>query len=238
MEDEEFLITNLDDGERYKIDDVIEKFNVVKIIDQDSKADAKIREGEEEEEDSKYYDSKLTSPFSNSAKSTSSYISLSLPEGARLSFSKIAAVGTTRDLDDKAYSVYYLDVRCNVASPSSWFVYRRYSQFRRLSDILRSEGYYVPVLPPKKLLGTFSTDFVQQRKIDLENWLIALAEMHVNYPGSKDPQYHPYYRKFLTEDANKPPQPLVRIYLSNEQPINEMSQSDNKSKPVKVNNFN
>ena len=33
-----------------------------------------------------------------------------------------------------------------------------------------------------------------------------------NAIASKDPQFHSYYRLFLTEDANKPPQPLVRVY--------------------------
>jgi hypothetical protein len=30
--------------------------------------------------------------------------------------------------------------------------------------------------------------------------------------GTKDPQNHPYFRDFLTEDANKPPLPLTRIF--------------------------
>lgn len=235
MEEEEFLVTNLDDGEQYRVGEVAEKFSVVRIEAKEFKSDAKIREGEEEEEDEKYFDAKqnyfsLTSPSKSS--STGIYNTLSIPDGARLTFLKISAVGTTRDADDKAYSVYYLDVRCNVASPTSWFVYRRYSQFRRLSDVLRNEGYYVPVLPPKKLLGTFSTEFVKQRKNDLETWLYNLADMHVNYPGSKDPQNHPYYRRFLTEDANKPPQPLVRIYP--EQSDKTSSFSEQKSKSAKV----
>lgn len=30
--------------------------------------------------------------------------------------------------------------------------------------------------------------------------------------GKKDPQNHPFYRRFLTEEANKPPSALVRIF--------------------------
>lgn len=207
MDDEEYLVTNLDDGEQYNIDDVQEKFNVVRIDEDDYKSDSKYDE-KYSDGDFKFHDSKNNSQ----AKGAPMYDQISVPDGARLIFYKIAAVGTTKDVDDKAYSVYYLDVRCNVASPSSWFVYRRYSQFRRLSEVLRSEGYYVPVLPPKKILGTFSTEFVRQRKVDLELWLQNLAEMHINYSGSKDPQYHAFYRRFLTEDANKPPTPLTRIF--------------------------
>lgn len=233
-DDEEFVVTNLDDGETYNVGEIAQKFNVVRLDDhnKDYKADSKIRDGEEEEEDSKYFDAKQNeismSPTSSNNRH-GIYKPLSIPEGARLMFYRISAVGTTRDTDDKAYSVYYLDIRCNVASPTSWFVYRRYSQFRRLSDTLRSEGYSVPVLPPKKLLGTFSAEFVKQRKVDLELWLHNLAEMHVNFPGSKDPQNHQFYRKFLTEDANKPPQPLVRIYPEANQNANSSAASAKES---------
>jgi hypothetical protein len=239
-DDEEFVVTNLDDGETYNADDVAQKFHVVRLDNhkEDYKADSKIRDGEEEEEDNRYFDAKHNEISMSATGTTSSrsgiYQPLSIPDGARLMFYRISAVGTTRDADDKAYSVYYLDVRCHVASPTSWFVYRRYSQFRRLSDTLRSEGYSVPVLPPKKLLGTFSADFVKQRKVDLELWLHNLAEMHVNYPGSKDPQNHPFYRKFLTEDANKPPLPLVRIYPEPNQSASQAKESSKSSKSSKV----
>ena len=41
-------------------------------------------------------------------------------------------------------------------------VYRRYQEFRDLSDALRVEGYRVPVLPPKKLIGTLDMEFLRQ----------------------------------------------------------------------------
>ena len=173
-----------------------------------------------EDEDEYYFDAKEQKQsldlgkykFQPDEAASTTYIPLSVPDGSRLVFARISAVGTARDADERPYSVYYIDVRCNVASPNSWFVYRRFSQFRRLSDVLRSEGYYVPVLPPKKLLGTFSPDFVRQRRADLEAWLVNLAEQHALYPGGKDPQMHEYYRQFLTEGANRPPQSLVRVY--------------------------
>jgi len=173
-----------------------------------------------EDEDEYYFDAKEQQQsldlgkykFQPDEAASTTYIPLSVPDGSRLVFARISAVGTARDADERPYSVYYIDVRCNVASPNSWFVYRRFSQFRRLSDVLRSEGYYVPVLPPKKLLGTFSPDFVRQRRADLEAWLVNLAEQHALYPGGKDPQMHEYYRQFLTEGANRPPQSLVRVY--------------------------
>ena len=186
--DDDYVVTNLDDGEKYNVDEISNKFNIVKLSNNasESKADGKSKYGEEEVEDENYFDAKQKSLKSGGAKSESSgiYRPVNIPDGGRLLFFRISAVGTTRDNDDKVYSVYYLDVRCNVASPSSWFVYRRYSQFRRLSDVLRSEGYYVPVLPPKQILGTFSVDFVKNRKESLEKWLHALSEMTSSHTGT------------------------------------------------------
>jgi len=231
-EEEEFFVTNADTGEVLNLSEATKTLSVLTLSSAFGGAEAKggggeggggvdykgglVQEGEEEE-DPYYYDAKEQSLTLRGLHQggDESYIPLSLPEGGRLTFARISAVGTARDSDDKAFSVYYVDVRCNVASPSSWFVYRRYSQFRRLSDVLRSEGYYVPVLPPKKMLGTFSPEFVRQRRADLEAWLANLAEQHTLYAGGKDPQTHAYYRQFLTEGANRPPQPLVRVYPVN-----------------------
>lgn len=221
MAEEEWTVTNVDTGEVLGISEATAKFSVISLGglasasgEGGSAADGAkfVKEGEEED-DEYYFDAKQQSLDLGQFKADdTTYIPLSVPDGARLAFARISAVGTARDSDDRPYSVYYIDVRCNLASPNTWFVYRRFSQFRRLSDVLRSEGYYVPVLPPKKLLGTFSPDFVRQRRADLEAWLANLAEQHTLYPGGKDPQMHQYYRQFLTEGANRPPQPLVRVY--------------------------
>ena len=213
-DDDEYLVTNLDDGSKYSVEEVTKKFHIVQVSSSDAKQGAQLKYGEEEEEDRNYFDATQNSLSLNRTNDDcmGSYKPLHVPSGGRLTFARISAVGMSRDSDDKAYSVFYLDVRCNVASPSSWFVYRRYSQFRRLSDVLRSEGYSVPILPSKKLLGTFSPDFIKQRRSDLESWLRALADMHLTHPGARDVQAQSYYRKFLTEDANKPPLPLKRIF--------------------------
>ena len=185
--DDDYQVTNLDDGEKYNVDEISQKFNIIKLNSDtfESKADGKSKYGEEELEDENNFDAKQRMILTGGAKNDSSgiYRPVNIPDGGRLIFFRISAVGTTRDTDEKAYSVFYLDIRCNVASPSSWFVYRRYSQFRRLSDVLRSEGYYVPVLPPKQILGTFSIDFVKQRKDSLEKWLHALSEMNSSLIG-------------------------------------------------------
>ena len=194
---EEFTITNSDTGEVMGLDDAAEKFSFMSLSGfggKDAKADAKVvgavvTEGEEEEEDD-YFDAKQSSNLSlskNSEGTDAGYVPLIIPDGGILNFCSISAVGTARDgAENKAYSVYYIDVKCSASVPSNWFVYRRYSQFRRLSDVLRSEGYYVPVLPPKRILGTFTPEFVRQRRADLETWLNNLAVQHTIYAGEKD----------------------------------------------------
>jgi hypothetical protein len=237
-EPDEFFVTNLDDGEQYKVGEVVEAFKIVRLDDA-GKADAKVRDDEEEEEDTRFFDAKnnemsLSSIGASDKASYGEYNPVNVPDGAVLQFFRISAVGSTRDSADKPFSVFYLDVRCKAASPSSWYVYRRYSQFRRLSDTLRSEGYYVPVLPPKKFLGTFDVDFVKQRLKDLETWLLQLIDIPNNYPGSQDPLSNAYFRKFLTENANRPPVPLVRIYP---EPSTPSEKKSTKSSKVSLEDF-
>lgn len=99
----------------------------------------------------------------------------------------------------------------DAAVPPSWHVYRRYQEFRNLSDALRSEGFRVPVLPPKKLIGTLDPDFLMERQSELESWLHQLNEYYqMDEAGAKDPQTSSNYRKFLTQMANQPPFPMER----------------------------
>lgn len=209
-DESQWVVKNLDDGEKYSVSEATKKFNTVKITEE-MKADAKVQDGAIEDDD-EYFDASQYGLNMSPTKASDTYQPLKVPDGARLVFYRISAVGTTKDTDGKAYSVFYLDVSCNVASPNSWFVYRRYSQFRRLSDQLRSEGYIVPMLPPKQMFGNFTTEFIRQRKVELEMWIHNVLEMHATHPGSKDPSQNKAFRDFLTDDANKPPMPLTRIF--------------------------
>ena len=80
-----------------------------------------------------------------------------------------------------------------------------------MSDALRTEGFRVPVLPPKKLIGTLDPDFLSERQSELESWLHQLNEYYqMDEAGAKDPQTSSNYRKFLTQMANQPPFPMER----------------------------
>jgi hypothetical protein len=109
---------------------------------------------------------------------------INVPRNAVLQPVRISSHGVTKDEENKPYTVYFIEVRshhtevlrrtigvgigqvrCEQGHPSSWTVYRRYQQFRRLNDALRTEAYQVPVLPPRKLLGQRDPDFIRQRKV-------------------------------------------------------------------------
>ena len=62
----------------------------------------------------------------------------------------------------------------------------------------------------KKDLGAVHDRLIKQRS-DLEAWLISLGEQHTMYREPKTPTTS-IYRQFLTEGANRPPLPLVRVY--------------------------
>ena len=211
---DQLYVKNLDTDEIVDVDNALRAFNMLSVSDSAAKdtdySDEKYSLSKSEENEDYYFDSNEW--VSTLAKAEYSYIPPSIPSGGRLQFVRISAIGSAQDSNHKVYTVFYLDVKCNVASPSSWTVYRRYSQFRRLSDVMRSNGYIVPILPPKKLLGTQEPEFLRRRKDDLSGWLHQIEEQHSSNAGSKNPQQHDLYRLFLTEDANCPPRPLTRIF--------------------------
>ena len=129
-----------------------------------------------------------------------------IPRGAQLCFSGIAEYTVARDANDNQYAVYTLLVRSEAAVPPTWRVYRRYQEFRNLSNALRHEGFRVPVLPPKRLIGTLDPEFLTERQAELEGWLHRLNDYYaMDEGGSLDPQSSKNYRRFLTQMANQPP---------------------------------
>jgi hypothetical protein len=78
--------------------------------------------------------------------------------------------------------------------------------------VLRIEGYHVPVLPPKKLIGAMQLEFVRKRKAELEQWMLLLMSQPELHPGAKDPQQQPYFRQFLAEGINTPPELLEQVF--------------------------
>ena len=236
-EDDSFYVKNLDTGEDEDVEDVVGDMSMVMIADgKDMPASPSVsteskgllggllsssgsssphaRSKAGSAKDEFVYEEKFSPMFRDDVKGGDGLTMLrpSIPPGARLEFTRVTAVGTAKDKRGKPYSVYYLEVRCSVASPPTWTVYRRYTEFRKTSDQMRSEGLVVPILPSRKLVGGFEMSFVRKRKAELEAWVHKLAESHVRAVGSKDPQQSDAYRKFLCDGGNEPPQPLKQIF--------------------------
>ncbi len=84
----------------------------------------------------------------------------------------------------------------------SWFVYRRYSEFRTLHDVLMKRKLgdgAIPALPAKRMFGHFAKDFLEKRRSELEAWLTTILAF-------KGCMNIPAMRAFLTSNMNRPPQ--------------------------------
>lgn len=167
-----------------------------------------------DDEDEYYFDAKQESLNLASAKDTGNFIRLEIPTGARLNFDQVTAAGTTKDLDGTSFTVYYIEMSCSTASPNKWTVYRRYNQFRKISDVLRADGCFVPVLPPRKMLMASTMDTIKSRKTALDTWIRGVMEQFEKTKGAKDPQKNPSFISFLTDEPNCPPQNLTQVFPS------------------------
>lgn len=135
-----------------------------------------------------------------------------IPSGARAEFIKIGSHGFAYDVSNRLYTVYAIEMRC-VQSGATWVIYRRYQQFKELNDRLRPMGVRVPLLPPKKLLGSFEPDFIAKRQSELSNWLRSLLNYDRVDQSAKNPHLVEEVRKFLTSKADQPPLLLDRLPL-------------------------
>ncbi|KAJ0397355.1 hypothetical protein P43SY_008174 [Pythium insidiosum] len=135
-----------------------------------------------------------------------------IPLGARAEFVKISSHGFVYDASNRLYTVYVIEMRC-AQSGATWNVYRRYQEFKALNDCLRPLGVRVPLLPPKKLLGSFEADFIAKRQAELAEWLRNLLTFDRVDDATKNPHLIEDVRKFLTAKADQPPFLLERLPL-------------------------
>ncbi len=116
----------------------------------------------EEEED--YYFDALLENYKREIKQ-SQPINIKIPAGGRIRFLRICGYQVVSDHENRKFCIFTLEIQCSQAVPSRWRIYRRYSEFRKLSRTLRSEGYYVPVIPPKSVFNSISHDFLSKRSV-------------------------------------------------------------------------
>lgn len=135
-----------------------------------------------------------------------------IPTGARAECVKISGHGFVYDSSNRLYTVYTIEMRC-AQSGASWNIYRRYQEFKQLNDRLRPLGVRVPILPPKKLLGSFEPEFIAKRQKQLSAWLRNLLNYDRVDQSAKNPHLIDDVRKFLTRKADQPPFMLERLPL-------------------------
>lgn len=135
-----------------------------------------------------------------------------IPHGARAEVVKVSSHGFAYDLSNRLYTVYTIEMRC-IQSGATWVIYRRYQQFKDLHDCLRPMGVRVPLLPPKKLLGSFEPEFIAKRQNELSEWLKCLLNDDRVEQAAKNPHLVDEVRRFLTTKADQPPLLLDRLPL-------------------------
>ena len=190
---------DIDDGAEEKSGDLFS----------DSDADSEIEDFEEPV----YFDAKEWSPLPNRdvQKKGYTYADEVKEENntSPVKIVRIAAIGSGVHEDSETCAFLYIDVRAILASqsPSTWTVYRRVTQFKRLAEALRRDGFDIPELPLEMFLVSQDTEFLQRRKEDLEAWLLCIQDKY-----ESKIQNCQAFRLFLTEHANQPPRRLRRIF--------------------------
>lgn len=67
----------------------------------------------------------------------------------------------------KSIQVYTLRVQRGPLAANNWTLEKRYSDFATLDDKLKAFGYNLP-LPPKKIVGNMSLEFIAERQKALQ----------------------------------------------------------------------
>ena len=92
----------------------------------------------------------------------------------------------------REFIVFIIKIRLGTFN---WTVYRRFTSFRELGERLRASIPDCHPCPPKRLLGTHSPEFLEQRRLELLDWVRVLAR---DERVCRSPDFH----EFLRADAN------------------------------------
>ena len=86
------------------------------------------------------------------------------------------------------YIVFIIKIRLG---QFAWTVYRRFTAFKALGDLLRAKIPDCPPCPPKRLLGAHSPEFLEQRRMELLAWVRQLAKVEL---VCRSPEFHEFLR--------------------------------------------
>lgn len=112
----------------------------------------------------------------------------------------VTGYSVAKDDKNKDYIVFIVKVKLDTYS---WVVYRRFSQFRQLSDKLRKTLPGTPACPPRRMFTAHTPEFLETRRIELLEWIRKLA---TNEHVCQNTNFH----DFLRQDANVFPTPRKR----------------------------
>ena len=118
-----------------------------------------------------------------------------------------------REENAREYIVFIIKIRLGAFA---WTVYRRFTQFRALGEALRRAIPDAPPCPPKRLLGAHTPEFVEQRRVELLDWVRLLAR---DERVCRSPEFH----EFLRAQANTPPLGLIDVVAPPAQPSHASS---------------
>ena len=121
-------------------------------------------------------------------------------------FIDVCGFRIVRDSAARDYIVFIIKVRLGAFA---WTVYRRFTQFRALGESLKRAIADAPACPPKRLLGAHTPEYVEQRRVELLEWVRALAR---DERVCRSPEFHEFLRAQanVSERAPRAPPPLVR----------------------------
>lgn len=109
----------------------------------------------------------------------------------------VTGYSVAKDERSKDYIVFIVKVKLD---SFSWVVYRRFSQFRQLSEKLRKKLPSTPACPPRRMFTSHTPAFLESRRIELLEWIRKLA---TDERVCQNTDFH----DFLRQDANVFPTP-------------------------------
>lgn len=101
---------------------------------------------------------------------------------------------TRKDPSSSSYHIYQIDIESSRGV--SWSIYRRYSQFHKLHQQLRSQNPTIDRLsfPPKRRINSKTSTIVQDRRLKLENYLRSLCSYIEKSRPDVDRDSDPFYQ--------------------------------------------
>ena len=134
-------------------------------------------------------------------------VSSQIENESNFKFIKISKVALLEETLGKSYNLFALDIQTDSITPTTWTVWRRYQQFKKLFLSLNSYLSNIPLLPHKNHNMISDIEYLEKSKLELQSWLLRIQNIF-----SIDKSSSTYFYEFFTIDANMDPDNL-RVLL-------------------------